>query len=277
MAFGHIATPNNLYVDRPSLAASGLHRNIRGGIAGSAIPGQGAESIVLADGYEDDDDQGAFVLYTGHGGRDEQTKKQKEPQNFTHLNKTLLQNVSSGQPVRLIRKTPAGFRYDGLYSVDDAYDVLGKSGYRICRYELTQLTSTGPSRTPRRVRGGRARRVEFTGSRNIRDTARSMAVKTLYDYCCQVCGVRLETKKGGYAEGAHIIPISKPYFGPDDESNILCLCPNHHALLDKGGIYVTDTHDVHDRTGAHLGSLTATANHDLDIASLQHHRTRFGF
>jgi len=41
-----------------------------------------------------------------------------------------------------MRKVATGVRYDGLYSVDDAYDLLGKSGFRICRYELNEVAST---------------------------------------------------------------------------------------------------------------------------------------
>jgi len=56
----------------------------------------GAESIVLSGGYEDDEDHGSFILYTGHGGRDGSTGMQIANQEFTRLNKTLLANVTSG-------------------------------------------------------------------------------------------------------------------------------------------------------------------------------------
>lgn len=55
-----------------------------------------------------------------------------------------------------------------------------------------------------------------------------------------MCGVRLEGAAGPYAERAHIRPLGSPHDGPDDESNILCLCPNHHALFDLGGVAVAD-------------------------------------
>ena len=53
---------------RKSLAASGLHRPLQAGICGSSD--EGAESIVLSGGYEDDIDNGDVIIYTGHGGRD---------------------------------------------------------------------------------------------------------------------------------------------------------------------------------------------------------------
>jgi hypothetical protein len=33
----------------------------------------GAESIVVSGGYEDDEDHGDTIIYTGHGGNDPQT------------------------------------------------------------------------------------------------------------------------------------------------------------------------------------------------------------
>ena len=52
------------------LNATGVHRQMRAGIQGSGVSGQRAESIVLSGRYEDDEDLGSSVLYTGHGGRD---------------------------------------------------------------------------------------------------------------------------------------------------------------------------------------------------------------
>jgi putative restriction endonuclease len=38
------------------------------GIAGSVS--EGADSIVLSGGYEDDEDRGEEIVYTGHDGKD---------------------------------------------------------------------------------------------------------------------------------------------------------------------------------------------------------------
>ena len=212
MAFGHVATTSTHFPDRPTLVASKVHRNPRGGIQGSGVAGQGAESVLLSGQYEDDEDLGAFILYTGAGGRDNDSGLQVADQDFTGLNKTLLLNVTSGQSVRVIRKERTHFRYDGLYAVDSGYDLLGKRGYRICRFELRQLTSTSGS-APTPPPGGPAPRVTTTITRIARDTARSMNIKRLHDYRCQVCDLRLITKNGGYAEGAHIDALG--WGGPD--------------------------------------------------------------
>ncbi len=279
MSFGDIASPRPLYVNRIELWKEGVHRQREGGIAGSGIQGQGVESIVLSAEYEDDVDNGDFILYTGHGGRDPKTKKQIADQAFTHLNKSLAENITSGQPVRVIRKVPGGFRYDGLYSVDKAYDLRGRSGFQICRFELSRVTGLSahaPLTLPPPIKKPKRRVVTVT-ERLVRDTALSLQVKKLHDYCCQVCGTRLETREGSYAEGAHIVPIGRPHDGPDVASNILCLCPNHHVLLDTGGIFVTDSGQVCTATGAHVAALRTHPAHAISSASLAHHRARFGF
>jgi predicted restriction endonuclease len=58
------------------------------------------------------------------------------------------------------------------------------------------------------------------------------AIKRLYDNTCQICRTRLVTASGPYSEGAHIRPLGIPHNGPDTLENILCLCPNCHALFD---------------------------------------------
>ena len=50
------------------VSEEGVHRPPVAGIAGKAE--EGSQSIVLAGGYEDDEDNGDTFLYTGEGGRD---------------------------------------------------------------------------------------------------------------------------------------------------------------------------------------------------------------
>lgn len=84
-----------------------------------------------------------------------------------------------------------------------------------------------PSEAPRR---------EATVLRIVRDTKQARRIQEIYGYRCQMCGTRLEGLAGPYAEAAHIRPLGAPYHGPDTQDNILCLCPNHHVLLDHGGV-----------------------------------------
>lgn len=76
-------------------------------------------------------------------------------------------------------------------------------------------------------------RVKQTVHRIVRDTAISRAIKRLYEFRCQVCGLRLEIEPGVfYAEAHHLQPLGGEHQGKDLRENLLCLCPNHHALFD---------------------------------------------
>jgi hypothetical protein len=67
--FGEIqgVPPGTLFPNRAALSAARVHRPTQAGISGSAH--QGADSIVVSGGYEDDEDLGDVIIYTGHGGR----------------------------------------------------------------------------------------------------------------------------------------------------------------------------------------------------------------
>ncbi|MFC4534630.1 HNH endonuclease [Sphaerisporangium dianthi] len=110
-------------------------------------------------------------------------------------------------------------------------------------------------------------------SRVIRDTALAEQVKLAHDHQCQICGTRLVTRRGGYAEGAHIRPLGSPHDGPDEPGNLLCLCPNHHVLLDGGAIKITDDLAVvHVSTGRPIGPLRLVEGHRPEIRHLAYHR-----
>ena len=64
------------FLNRQALHAAGVHRPIQGGISGK--PSEGADSIVISGGYEDDVDFGDEIIYTGQGGNDPRTKKRRE-------------------------------------------------------------------------------------------------------------------------------------------------------------------------------------------------------
>jgi HNH endonuclease len=76
-------------------------------------------------------------------------------------------------------------------------------------------------------------RKTVTLERVVRDTEVARRVKALHGYRCQVCGSTIELPNGGcYAEAHHIKPLGEPHGGYDVESNVMCVCPNHHAELD---------------------------------------------
>ena len=268
-----------MFDSREALNKAGVHRPTMGGISGTAE--EGADSIVLSGGYEDDVDYGYEIVYTGHGGRDPNTGQQVADQEFARGNAGLARNKTSGLPVRVIRGSQLdspfapehGYRYDGLYGVDQFWAETGKSGHKVWRYRLVKINSS--SQPP--VKQGEEQpqppaRRQTTAMRIVRDTERSRRIKELYGYACQVCGVRLETPAGPYAEGAHIKPLGIPHNGPDEESNLLCVCPNHHVLLDDGAITLADDF----RVLGLPGEPKLLVRHNVGKNYLQYHREHFG-
>jgi predicted restriction endonuclease len=81
--FGHIpGYPEGAsFASRAELSEAGVHRPTMAGISGSQS--EGADSIVLSGGYEDDEDLGVEVVYTGHGGRDAESRRQVAHQQLT--------------------------------------------------------------------------------------------------------------------------------------------------------------------------------------------------
>jgi 5-methylcytosine-specific restriction protein A len=81
------------------------------------------------------------------------------------------------------------------------------------------------------------RRALNSSYRILRDTKVSKWVKFIHKFRCQICGTRIQLGRGKfYSEAHHIQPLGRNHRGPDVPGNLLCLCPNHHALLDYGVI-----------------------------------------
>jgi len=73
--------------------------------------------------------------------------------------------------------------------------------------------------------------------RILRDTALARRAKTLHRNRCQLCETEIPLPDGtSYSEAHHIRPLGNGHNGPDTLSNILVVCPNHHAMLDYGSI-----------------------------------------
>ncbi len=280
--FGHIPgyPEGTLFESRIDLSLAGIHRPRQAGISGSAT--EGADSIVLSGGYEDDEDFGDVIVYTGHGGRDPETGQQVSDQLLTRGNASLAHSRMHGLPVRVIRgashpspySPPFGYRYDGLYRVEDHWREQGRSRHIIWRFRLgkiaeQQTPQQGIAEHPAQYNG--APRQETLVLRVVRDTKQARRIKELYNYQCQVCLVRLQGSTGPYAEAAHIRPLGAPHNGPDSMDNLLCLCPNHHVLFDYGGIAIAD--DLALR-GAE-GLLFVKPEHHINIGHVRYHRTHY--
>lgn len=280
--FGHIpAYPiGSLFESRIELSNAGVHRPTQAGISGTGK--EGADSIVLSGGYEDDRDYGDTIIYTGHGGRHPDSGKQIENQELKRGNLALAISELNGYPVRVIRganhlsnlSPKVGYKYDGLYQVDDHWREQGKSGFFVWRFRLVKIQ--GDEITPQLISEPKTtysapERKSTTILRVIRDTKQAQKIKALYDFRCQVCETRLETAIGPYAEAAHIRPLGEPHNGPDTADNILCLCPNHHVLFDKGAFSIADDFSLIGSTG----QLNIADGHSISKDHLKYHREHY--
>lgn len=151
----------------------------------------------------------------------------------------------------------------GLAGYTTADGLLDQTEDSRAQGAVDQETATGP--TGRR---------ESTSSRLIRNVAVAAQVKHLHNHACQVCDTRLQYKRRPYSEAAHIRGLGSPHDGPDELSNLLCLCPNHHVLFDGLEIYI-DADGVVRRThgGEQLRHLRRHADHRIDETHLRYHRT----
>ncbi|MER5703390.1 HNH endonuclease [Micromonospora sp. NPDC002296] len=146
---------------------------------------------------------------------------------------------------------------------------VGLAGYDSAAgtIDLASLTGGEPGAS------GPARRRSAQAERIVRSSRFAAAIKQLYGHQCQVCGVRLETRDGYYSEAAHIQGLGKPHDGPDEISNLLCLCPNHHVQFDFFAIYIDDKFVVR-RTSdeKEIGRLHRHKEHGINLKRLKHHR-----
>ena len=270
---------------RKEASADKVHRPPQAGICGTGKTG--AESIVLHDGYEDDQDFGDEILYTGHGGQDPQTRIQIEDQTFEDPgNAALVTSQLSGMPVRVVRgykgaseySPTSGYRFDGLYRVAEHWQDRGISGYNTCFFTLIKIDDDERTAFETQGRLPEGNRTPGRKSRTStvvdRDTAVAKSVKRIHDYACQMCDIQLTGPSGPIADAAHIQGLGEPHNGPDIPSNILCLCPNHHRLFDAGAVYIDDNFRVFNWDGSRQGPLTRNKGHVLDHAFIRYHRDR---
>ena len=245
MPFGNIpgTKEGQIFASREELGLSGIHRPPMHGIWGREA--EGSASIVISGGYEDDIDDGDYILYTGQGGQNTPGGKQIKDQEFTRGNRGLQLNKEYNFPVRVTRGHQVengpdeGYRYDGLYYVTEYERVRGKEGFLICRFHLQKEgRSLTVDDTEHPV--SESERVQYIGNRVKRNVKFSEQIKSLYKDTCQVCKVYLKTPKDGIgiSEAAHIKALGRPHNGPDTKANMICLCPNHHAQFDKRSFYI---------------------------------------
>jgi putative restriction endonuclease len=291
--FGHVPGTliGQVFRDRAELSQAHVHRPRQGGISGSGR--DGADSIVVSGGYVDDEDYGDQIIYTGAGGRDPASGRQIADQTLERGNLALATSCDQGFPVRVIRGSDgdarfspeAGYRYDGLFTVNRYWPETGADGFRVWRFDLRAVLGEANIQEVREKPGalrsapGGAdqpeRRESLRSSRVVRNPQLANWVKQVHEWSCQLCGDRVDTPSGAYAEAAHITPLGAPHDGPDQASNLLCLCPNCHKRFDSLARYVDpDGHVVDARTGEIVGTLRYHGAHVVSEEHLERHRER---
>ena len=282
LIFGNIENieVGQIFENREMLSKARIHGPTMAGIWGRES--EGACSIVLSGGYEDDIDELDYIFYTGQGGQDIPGGKQVADQEFVRGNKALMLSCKYNLPVRVtrgyqIKNGPTkGYRYDGLYYVNKFERVKGKSGYYICRFHLSSEKQIDilekeikPNLKPDYKRADRA---ATTVSRIKRDVSLSENIKEIHGYKCQVCNVYLKTPYGGIAIGAHIKGLGKPHNGPDVIENMICLCPNHHEQFDDHGFYIdSETYEIKGLEGYDGKKITLNKKHNIEKSFLKYH------
>ncbi|SDY65675.1 HNH endonuclease [Citreimonas salinaria] len=130
---------------------------------------------------------------------------------------------------------------------------------------LREFLPTLPRASDLRVPDGHAtpEAREIATLRIIRDTRMTRKVKALHRNKCQICGSSIKLPDGSsYTEAHHIIPIGAPHHGPDQASNIIIVCPNHHAELDYGCIAIP------------AKGLSLAPGHTISVASIAYHNQK---
>lgn len=281
--FGHIpgVEVGATFENYAAMNAAGIHRKTQAGISGSG--NEGADSIIVSGGYEDDQDFWDEIIYTGQGGQNTSGQHIAD-QSLARGNLALVKSQMEGLPVRVIRGAhrnnpyapKKGYRYDGLYRVDSHWHEKGRSGFLVWRYRLLKIESSetsAESQVPELRSGTNTSptRKASQVQRIIRDTKQAKELKRHYGYTCQVCGEQIETAAGPYAEAAHIRPLGLPHNGPDTTENIICLCPNHHVMFDLGAFAIADDLSL---IGIN-GQLTMSKGHKLNVEHIRYHRAHY--
>ena len=154
-----------IFSSRKVLSMYNVHKPLMAGVHGNKV--HGCFSIVMSGGYEDDEDRGDEIVYTGSGACDKNgvitgnqsftrhnlgitvncvayEHKCKKAGPGEHACEECLKRWRYGRPIRVIRgdrlKSPyapkVGYRYDGIYRVVDYWAQKGKSGYTVCKFLL---------------------------------------------------------------------------------------------------------------------------------------------
>ncbi|WP_281193647.1 HNH endonuclease [Halorubrum sp. F4] len=220
------------------------------------------------DGPYADKLSGDEFTYVGEG--------QSGDQELTAGNRYLAEAKTAPLPIFFFYKPSGGdaWEYRGRVEVL-AFDRVRRNGRRVFEFTLTYDTKERVDRSSHASDISPPKRVETRRSRVIRDTQISSQLKEEYRFECQICGdVRRQSPSEGYAEAHHVRPLGSPHDGPDVRSNLIVVCPNHHADFDYGMLSI----DPESGRIAHAydqnvdgTTLETRPDHEIDPKFLRYH------
>lgn len=214
----------------------------------------------------------------------------EEDQELKRGNKELRDAIDTPLPIFLFYQSTDSneWEYRGMVDVE-SFEYKPRDGRYVYEFTLTPIESETTQEAP----GGstapadsinhdervpdlhQPERTQVTTSRVIRNTDLVDELKQQYDHTCQICGDQRQRADGeSYAEGHHIRPLGHPHNGPDTASNILVLCPNHHADFDYGRIRVDpETYEIEHAYEEPLNgnTLAIEPDHSIEERHLRYH------
>lgn len=112
---------------------------------------------------------------------------------------------------------------------DEVELLLGETRVALLRKEFASPPAPSVLEPPKRMS------MEII--RIVRDSRKTRKLKRLYKDRCQICSYRIKLGVNRfYSEVHHIKPLGQPHCGADHESNMIVVCPTHHACLDYGTV-----------------------------------------
>lgn len=88
-------------------------------------------------------------------------------------------------------------------------------------------------------------------------------VKRIHNNTCQICSLKLQIGPNSYySEVHHIKPLGRPHNGPDVISNMICVCPNCHIILDYGFAPID------------INKINVSPKHLINIEFIDYHNAR---
>lgn len=140
----------DIYFFRMEMSLAGLHAPVMAGIDYmgvniSSVEEPLAVSIVSSGGYEDKDEDGDVLIYSGQGGVDRRDGKVFD-QKLERGNLALETSLHRANDVRVIRglkdvanATGKVYVYDGLYKIQESWREKGKGGCNVFKYKLVRI------------------------------------------------------------------------------------------------------------------------------------------